>query len=226
MVTTPELIRLMVADARPVHRLRPPFLRAGAWLACATAVLAVVAASFGLRADLGAKFQETVFVIEIGSSALTAVAAAIAAFHLGLPDRSGRWILLPIPPLMLWLSTVGYGCLVNWVVLDSEGLIYWISVRCLLTIMLGSTPLAVLLVFMLRHARAVRPMATAVIGALAVAGLTASALRIFHELDATIMVLIWTVGVAAVVSVCFALFGRQLLSAAARYGSGHAKLPV
>ena len=37
--------------------------------------------------------------------------AAVAAFMVSLPDRSQRWLLLPVPTLVLWVGTVGYGCL-------------------------------------------------------------------------------------------------------------------
>ena len=215
MVSTPELIRRLVADASPVRPLRPPLLRAGIWLAFAAAVLTAVALSFGLRADLEGKLHEIAFVTEVGAAALTGVAAAIAAFQLSLPDRSSRWAVLPLPTLMVWLSSIGYGCLTNWVTLGPDGPLPGLSLRCFATILLGSTPLAVVLLFMLRHAHSVRPTATVVIGAIAVAALTVSALRLFHDLDATVMVLIWNVGAGAVISGGIALFGPRLLQARA-----------
>jgi hypothetical protein len=226
MITTPELIRLIVEDAGPVQRLRPPLLRAGIWIAAASAVLAMVAAVFGLRSDFGVKLREPAFVIEVGSAALTGIAAALAAFHLSLPDRAGRWALLPMPTLVLWLSTVGYSCLTNWVTLGPEGLTLGASLQCFGTITLGGTPIALILIFMLRHARLVRPVATAIIGAIAVAGLTVSALRLFHELDATVMVLIWNVGAGAVISAAVALFGQRLLLSSIWSSGPRGRLPV
>jgi hypothetical protein len=210
MTTTQELIRQLVGDAHPVRRLRPPLLRAGIWIAVAVSLLAVVAAALGVRPDLALKLGETAFVIEVVSAGLTGVLAAVAAFHLSLPDRSARWILLPIPTLLLWLSTVGYGCLTNWVGPGPSSLAASISVKCLETIALGSTPLAALLFFMLRHARFVRATVTASVAAIAVAGLTVSALRTFHELDVTVMVLIWNVGAAAAITLIGTLFGRRM----------------
>jgi len=210
MTTTRDLIRLLVADASAVRRQPPPMLRAGIWIAMAAVLLTIVAATIGVRADLGVKLQDSTFLIEVASAGLTGIAAAIAAFHISLPDRSGRWALLPIPALLLWLSTVGYGCLTNWVGPGPSDLVAGISLQCLETIALGSTPIAVILFFMLRHARFVRPLATAAVGAIAVAGLTVSALRIFHELDATVMVLIWNVGAGAVMSVIGTLLGPRL----------------
>lgn len=210
MTNTRELIQLLVAEARPVRRLRSPLLRAAIWVALAVALLTIVAITIGVRPDLGAKLQQPAFLIEVMSAAVTGITAAIAAFHVALPDRSGRWALLPVPTLLLWLSTVGYGCLTNWIVLGTTGSIPGLSLQCLAVIALGSVPIAAILFFMLRHARFVRTTATASAAAVAVAGLTVSALRMFHELDATIMVLIWNVGAGAVITLIGALFGRRL----------------
>jgi hypothetical protein len=203
-------MELIVADAEPVRRLRSPLLRAGIWIAAASLTLAMITTAFGLRPDLDVKLGEPAFLIEVASAALTGIVAAIAAFHLSLPDRAGRWALLPMPSLALWLSTVGYNCLINWVTLGPEGPTLGFSLICFATITLGSTPIAIILVFMLRHARSVRPIATAVMGGFAVAGLTVSALRLFHPLDATVMVLIWNVGAGTAIAVGGALLGRRL----------------
>ncbi|HET6157764.1 MAG TPA: DUF1109 domain-containing protein [Dongiaceae bacterium] len=209
MTGTPDLIRQLTAEAEAVRRLRPPLVRAGLWVIIGAVILTAVATAIGLRPDLGLKLRDPVFVIEIASAALTGITAAIAAFHVSIPDRSARWALLPLPTLLVWLSTVGYGCLTNWVALGPGGTVPGLSIPCLETIALGSTPLAVILYFMLRHARFVRPLATASVAAVAVAGLTVSALRLFHELDATVMVLIWNVGAGAVMTLVGAMFGRR-----------------
>jgi len=54
----------------------------------------------------------------------TGIGAALAAFLLSLPDRSRRWALLPLPPLAVWLSMIGYQCLSNSVAFDPDGL-HW-----------------------------------------------------------------------------------------------------
>lgn len=210
MPTTQELIRQLVDDARPVRRLRPPLLRAGIWVALASILLTIVAAAIGIRPDLNEKLRDPIFLTEVTSAALTGILAATAAFHIALPDRSVRWVLLPVPTLLLWLSTIGYGCLTNWIDPGPSSLVASISVKCLLTMLLGSTPPAVILYFMLRHARLVRAAVTAGVAAIAVAGLTVSALRTFHELDATVMVLIWNVGAAAAITLIGTLFGRRM----------------
>jgi hypothetical protein len=212
MVTTPELIRLLAADAAPVRRLPPPPLRAGVWLVFASALLAIVAFSFGLRPDLGAKLREPMFVIEIASALLAGIAAAFAAFQLSLPDRSALWAGLPAPALVAWLSSVGYVCLTNWATLGPEGVTLGGTLRCLRTVALVSTPLVLVLLFMLRHARSIRPTTTAIIGALAVAALTTAALRLFHELDATVLVVGWSLGITLSFVGVASVAGRRLFT--------------
>jgi hypothetical protein len=65
---------------------------------------------------------------------------------------------------------------------------------------------------MLRYAAALRPAETAAVGALAVAAIAAAALSLFHDLDATIMILMWNIGIAALLVVLGGAYGRALFS--------------
>jgi hypothetical protein len=56
-----------------------------------------------------------------------------------------------------------------------------------------------------------RPGAVTLAGALAVAAITSSALSLFHDLDATMMILIWNLGTAAVITGLGGVFGRRVL---------------
>ena len=73
------------------------------------------------------------------------------------------------------------------------------AARCFATLMVTSLPLSIALFVMLRHAAWLRPTAVTVTGGLAVAAMTATALSLFHDLDATVMVLMWNFGVAAMI---------------------------
>ena len=55
MTRTSDLIDVLVADATPVRRLRPPAARAACWLLFATAVMLFVGIAHGVRADLAVK---------------------------------------------------------------------------------------------------------------------------------------------------------------------------
>ncbi len=216
MTGTDDLIRAIVADARPVRRLASPFRRAAAWLGFAVILVTVVALSFGLRDDLAAKLSEPLFVLELVAIGLTGVTASVAAFCVSLPDRSRAWLLLPTPAVVVWLSTIGYACLTNWISLGPAGPAAGISLRCFATATLTSVPLAAVLLRMLRHAGTTRPIETAMAGALAIAALTTGGLRFFHNLDPTIIVLGWTFGTTLTFTALGGLFGRRMFIWAGR----------
>ncbi|MGE5131051.1 MAG: NrsF family protein [Sphingomonadaceae bacterium] len=199
MITTPELIALLTASARPVRRLRPPMVRTGLWLSLAAAVFALLALGHGVRTDFAQRIEQPVFVIGLAASLVTGVLAAIASFMTSLPDRSRAWVLLPVPSLLIWISTVSYGCLTNWVEIGPNGMRVGEAAQCFATLLLTSLPLSVALYVMLRHAAWMRTTAVALTGSLAVAAMTATALSLFHDLDATIMVLLWNLGIAAMI---------------------------
>jgi hypothetical protein len=65
---------------------------------------------------------------------------------------------------------------------------------------------------MLRHAALLRPTAVAAIGGLAVAAMTSFTLSLIHDLDATIMILLWNLGTAALIAGLASLFGWPTLA--------------
>ncbi|MEO8347258.1 MAG: DUF1109 domain-containing protein [Betaproteobacteria bacterium] len=199
MITTPQLISLLATSAKPVRRLRPPLLRATCWLLLATLVFALLAVGHGVRQDFAQRVAQPIFVIGLASSLVTGVLAAIAAFFISLPDRSRAWGLLPVPALLVWVSTVSYGCVTHWVDIGPDGMRIGETARCFATLILTSLPLSLGLFLMLRHAAWLLPTAVTLTGGLAVAAMTASALSLFHEFDATVMVLMWNLGVAAMI---------------------------
>ncbi len=209
MITTPELIALLAANARPVQRLRPPLVRTGLWLLLAAGVFVLLALSHGVRPDLVQRAEQPVFVIGIVASLVTGVLAAIASFMISLPDRSRAWILLPVPALVVWVSTVSYGCLTNWVSVGPDGMHLGEAARCFATVLLTSLPLSLALYIMLRHAALIRPNMVTITGSLAVAAMTATALSLFHELNATVMVLMWNLGIAVMIVAVGGVLGAR-----------------
>lgn len=199
MITTPELIDVLAASAKPVRRLRPPVVRTGLWLSLAAAVFALLALSRGARPDLAQQLAQPAFVVGIVASLVTGVLAALASFLLSLPDRPRAWLLLPIPTLVIWVSTVVDGCLTNWVDIGPNGIRLGEAASCFATLLLTSLPLSIALFVMLRFAVWFRPTAVTLTGSLAVAAMTATALSVFHAFDATIMILVWNLGIAAII---------------------------
>jgi hypothetical protein len=212
MITTPDLIEALATNATPVRRLRPPLARAMFWLSVAALILVLLAVSHGTRPDLAQRLQQPTFVVSILASLLTGLLAAIASFLVSLPDRPRGWLLLPLPALIVWISTIGYGCLTDWVSFDAGSLRMGEAARCFATLVLTSVPLSLLMFVMLRHAAPLRPLLVALTGSLAVAGMTASALSLFHAFDATVMILMWNLGSAALLVGMGTLLGRKMLS--------------
>jgi hypothetical protein len=208
---TPDLIDALVETATPVRRLRPPIVRAGLWLAFAAIVLGLIAIAHGVRPDFSDRVRQLLFVLSMLGALATSVLAAVASFRLSLPDSSRWWTALPLPALALWVSTIGYGCLTDWVSMDPDGVHMGEAVRCFATLLMTSVPLSIAMLVMLRYAALLRPLEVSVTGGLAVAALTAFALSLFHDLDATVMILTWNLGAAALIAAVGSLFGRSML---------------
>ncbi len=212
MRNTSDLVDALVDAAAPVQRLRPPLLRAALWLALAAIVLALLCVAQGVRTDISMRLQQPMFVVSMIGALATAILAAMASFKLSLPDSSRWWLLLPLPALAVWVSTIGYGCLTNWVRMDPEGIRMGEAARCFATLLLTSVPLSLAMLVMLRHAALLRPTTVAAIGGLAIAAMTSFALSLIHDLDATIMILLWNLGTAAVIAGLAGIFGRPTLA--------------
>jgi hypothetical protein len=212
MRRTSDLIDALVDSATPIQRLRPPSLRATLWLALALGVLGILCIAHGVRPDISMRLQQPVFVMSMIGAFATAVLAALASFKLSLPDSSRWWLLLPTPALAVWVSTIGYGCLTDWITMGPDGVRMGEAVRCFATLLLTSVPLSIAMLIMLRHAALLRPTAVSTAGGLAIAAMTSFALSLIHNLDATIMILIWNLGVAALIAGLASAFGRPTLS--------------
>jgi len=207
---TTDLIDTLVECATPVRRLRPPFVRAMLWLALAGVIVALVAMGHGLRPDLTVRLHQPTFVITTAAALATGILSAMAAFAISLPDRSRWWPLLPMPALAVWVSTIGYGCLTDWVSIGPDGVRFDAELRCFAILVITSVPLAIALAVMLRYAAMLRAGAVAATGGLAIAAITASALSLFHDHDATAIILVWNLGTALLITGVTSLFGRHI----------------
>jgi hypothetical protein len=210
VIKTPDLIASLAANVAPVRRLRPPVIRAACWLLLAAVVLTLLAISQGIRPDLIQRLQDPAFAISMAAPLLTGVLAVFAAFLVSLPDRSRLWLLLPAPALIVWLSNIGYQCLTQWISIGPDGVGFGEAARCFATLVLTSLPLSLAMLVMLRYAAPLRPTAVTLMGSLAVAAITATALSLFHVMDATVMILMWNIGAAVLLVGLGGVFGRKM----------------
>jgi hypothetical protein len=196
---TEQIIERLVADARPVRRLRPPALRAALWL---LAVAAVAGVAILLFADLDIadrRLHDPKLVLEMIATLLTGIAAVIAAFHLSLPDRSPVWALLPLPFLAVWIASSGYACYRHWINFGPGGVELGESAHCLRFMLAISLPLGVSLLLMLRRAAPLTPVRVAAVGGLGIGAVAAFILQFFHPFDVTFMDLTVHLGTVALV---------------------------
>ena len=208
MAATEQLIETLSQNLQPVQPLRKPWLRALLWSAFATAVIAVIVAVGGSRADLAHAIAEAHFLVPLVGSWLTGLTAALAAFHLSLPDRSRRWLFLPVIPVLLWGTGFAYSCLTNpGDILGSLALLP--ESACLLTIVVTSACLIAVLLPMLRRVKTLRPRLTAWLACLAVAGFADTAHLLVHTEQDSLLALTVNLVPAVVLVVLGGLAGRK-----------------
>jgi len=208
MAATEQLIDALSKGLQPVQPLRKPWLRAGLWSAFATLAIAVVAAIGGSRADLAHALQEASFLAPLAGSWLTGVTAAVAAFQVSLPDRSRRWLLLPVVPILLWGTGFAVNCFTNpGDILGSLALLP--ESACLATIVVTSAALIAVLLPMLRRVKTLRPRLTAWLGCLAVAGFADAAHLLVHTEQDSLLALTVNLVPALVLVVLGGLAGRR-----------------
>ena len=212
MSKTSDLIDSLVDSATPVRRLAPPLLRTCIWLALAAFILALLCVAHGVRPDLPMRLRHPFFVFSMVGALATAVLAAFASFKLNLPESPRWWVLLPLPGFAMWVSTIGYGCLTDWISMNPNGIQLGEAARCFATLVMTSVPLSIAMAIMLRFAAPLRPTIVSAAAGLAIAAMTSFALSLLHTLDASIMILIWNLGIAALIAGMASALGRPLLA--------------
>lgn len=217
-MNTPDLIERLVSETRPVRPLPHPLGRTLLWLGLGLGLIALLGLYHGPRPDLAKQLDRPDFAVGLTAAMLTGALAAFGALMASLPDRSRAWLALPLPTLAVWLSCIGWGCLTNWVVFDPAGMHWGETARCFATVLLVSLPLTAGMMLLLRHAARLAPAPLMLAAGLAVAALTSVAMSLLHALDATLMILMWNLGVAMLLVAADALLGTRLLRRLARHG--------
>jgi len=209
---TNALIQELADSAVPVRRLPSPWARMLLWLALSVPILAAVI-WLVMPSDINpvAAITDRRFLIEEAVLLVTALTAALAAFASVVPGYDRRILLIPLLPFAVWLASLGEGCWRNWVALGTNGLTLRPDWDCLPpAILIGIVP-SIAMVVMLRRGAPLIPRTSIALGALAVAALANLGLRVFHVGDASVMVLFWHLGGAAVLAGLAAFAGRRVL---------------
>lgn len=208
---TDDLIQQLSNDAQPVKRLRSPDLRTMAWLALSLPWVAAVVYVMGLRPDLGERLADTRWLVEQGAALLTGIMAAMAAFCAGVPGRPKWEHFLPLLPMTVWLGALGAGCMQAWLAYGGAGVMLTPDWQCLPGIIFVGLGPAIAMAVMLSRVSPIAPMTTTALGALAAGGLAAVGLRLFHSVDASVMVLVWQAGSVFALTALAGLLGPKIL---------------
>lgn len=75
------------------------------------------------------------------------------------PEASAAWLLLPVPAMAVWLSSIGHGCLTDWMRIGPDGMRMGEAARCFDKLLLTGVPLSVAMLVMLRFCGLFRPHA-------------------------------------------------------------------
>lgn len=211
MAATEQVIDTLSEKLQPVRPLRKPSLRAALWSVFATLIIALVAMIGASRADLAHAMTEATFLFPLVGSWLTGLTAAIAAFHVSLPDRSRRWLWLPVAPVLLWGTGFAVTCFTN--PSDIPGSLALLpESACLMTILVTSAGLLVVLLPMLRRVKTLRPNLTAWLGCLAVAGFADTAHLLVHTEQDSLLALTVNLVPCLAVIVLGGLAGRRAVA--------------
>lgn len=180
------LIARLARDLRPVVRLRAPWQRAALWLAAAAWIgllLSLFTDFPALRLRLMA--APDMWISQAGAM-MTAALAGWAALQTGIPGRSWRWALLPLPAVIAWVGASAAGCLRLAPIAGVRAEPPMHPMACLEFLLLVSAPLGGLMTWLLMRAYPLRPGLTALLAGLASAGAASALLTLIHPFDATV----------------------------------------
>lgn len=210
-IDTEAFVGALADCATPVRRLRSPHARMATWFGLSILYAAAVVAIMGLRPDIGDRLHEPKFLVEFGAALMTSMLAAGAAFCAGCPGRPLWERFAPLPALAVWLGSLGAGCWDGWLTHGPDGLRVVPDLACFPYIVMVAVVPAILILAMIRRGAPIAPISATMLASLAAASLGAAALRLFHDQDASVMVLVWQIGSVALLTTIGALLGRSFL---------------
>ncbi|WP_421988462.1 NrsF family protein [Roseococcus sp.] len=208
---TEDLVCRLACGLRPVHRLPSPLVLLGLWSGFCVGVILLALWMLGMRHDLLNDPMGRVDVFHIVTAGLVALLSGFAAFQLALPDRDRRWGLLPLPAVAAWFAAMGMGCVSDVERLGWAGLDLGVSLPCLAFIIGLGLPMGLGIMWLTRHAALLRPVPVAALGGLSAAAFASIGLTLVHELNMTIMVLVWHGIAMTTVTAVVALVGPHLM---------------
>jgi hypothetical protein len=186
--------------------------RASIWMALSASYVAAVVVAYRALGTPIVLSEDGRFLVEQLATVITALTSAVAAFCCIVPGRSRLIALAPLLPLAVWLASMGKACAASWPVLVEGGVAADGAWECLPpSVLIGLGPAMIILV-MLRRGAPLYPRSTVALGALAAAALGNLGLRLFHEGDVTVVMLVWQLVAMAGLTLLAGLMGPRLLA--------------
>lgn len=220
-MNTNQLIVALTAELAPVRRLRSPTFRTFIWLLLGLPWIALVVTVVGPRDDLLHLLADREWMFLQAATLATAMTAAMAAFCAGVPGRP-RWEhFVPAVPFALWLSVPVLDLVASLKAGDVSQLAFAPDWICLPGVILVGAGPGIGMILALRRGAPVHPGVAAFLGGLAAAALGNFGLRLFHQQDASLMVLIWQIGSVMLLTLLSGGVGRRLLTWSALFGEAN-----
>lgn len=208
---TERLIARLTAEGTPVAPLLPPWQRALVWFALSLPVMAGFVWLMGPRSDLMLALTTPRYLIEQLASLATAATAVWSAFALVRPGSDRRMVWAPVLPGLVWISSLGAGCVVDLRARDLHLLELTPELECFAYISaIGAVP-AALAIALLRRGAPLAPRLTLFLAVLGAAALGNFGLRLFHAQESALMVVVWQMGSVAALSALAGLMGPRVL---------------
>ena len=207
-----QLIGRLSRDLRPVARIWPVWVRVGLWLAAAGWIgllLSLFADFAALRQRL---MSEPDMWISQAGAMLTAVLACWAALETGIPGRSARWALLPVPAFAIWFGASTAGCLRLLPAAGTQPEPHMHKLVCMKFLLLVAVPLSAALGALLLRACPLRPGLTAALAGLASAAAASTLLALIHPFDATADDLLAHLAAVAIIVAVMRLLGPRMFA--------------
>lgn len=189
MTTTEDLIRTLSRDVKPVRRLPSAGARGLGWFALAVPAVVLVGLYMEPEVGVAARLADPGLAVTLAASLATSVCAVLAAMILGVPGRSRRWVLLPLPPLVVWLAGFGRQCVLEWSGAVDGELLDGPHLSCLPDIVVMTVVPTIAMVVLARRAAWFEGRLVLALGGLAAAALANAALSLVHPQDAGLLVL-------------------------------------
>lgn len=192
---TEDFIAQLSVDLEPTQRLAPPGKRLITWVMVALP-LSLMAGLMMDGAELSLAYQRLTdprALLELFAIMLTALCAGYAALSSAQPGRSQKVWMLPVLPFAFWASLIGESC---WSLFERVGpdqfsfAPHWICYPAVA--IMGFAP-ALGIAALINRGMITNPTLTVSMSTLSATALGAVGLRLFHEPDATVMLLLWQI---------------------------------